>query len=58
MMIMRVMVIVNILFLISAKSSDIESMIGITLSPDGTYRNAHLKMMTALVIILLKNLLM
>lgn len=32
-----------IVFDFSKKSSDIESMIGITLSPDGTYRNAHLK---------------
>lgn len=32
-----------IVFDFSKLSSDIESMIGITLSPDGTYRNAHLK---------------
>lgn len=32
-----------IVFDFNKASSDIESMIGITLSPDGTYRNAHMK---------------
>jgi len=32
-----------IVFDFNKPSSDIESMIGITLSPDGTYRNAHVK---------------
>lgn len=32
-----------IVFDFNKPSSDVESMIGITLSPDGTYRNAHVK---------------